>query len=99
MLSEVNHQGAMLFCERLRESIRKTLFVNGKDSIQLTTSIGYAIMEPGEALSSKELVRRADHALYEAKRNGKNQTIAWQKKDGATISRIEDFKTLRKTGT
>ncbi len=99
VLSEVNHQGAMLFCERLRESIRKTLFVNGKDSIQLTASIGYAIMEPGEALSPKELVRRADHALYDSKREGKNRTTAWSPKEGPVLSRVEDFKTLRKTGS
>ncbi len=77
VLSEVEPAGAHLFCERLRERIRKTTFVSGKDSIQLTVSIGYAVMVPGESISSKELVRRADHALYAAKRSGKNRTISW----------------------
>ncbi len=73
VLTETNHEGAMYFCQRLRENIEKTTFKNGDDSIKLTASLGFAITVPGEALSARELVRRADHALYDAKRGGRNQ--------------------------
>lgn len=73
VLSETNHDGSMHFCERLRENIQKTTFRNGDDSINLTASLGFAITIPGENISPKELVRRADHALYEAKRSGRNK--------------------------
>ncbi len=99
VLSEVGQDGTNLFCERLRETIAKTTFVNGKDSIQMTISIGFAIMLPGEHINSKELVRRADHALYAAKRGGKNQTISWRMSEARSGSKVEDFKALRKTGT
>ena len=73
VLTEVNYDGAMLFCERLRKFIEKHTFQSGADSIKLTASLGFAITQPGESVSARELVRRADHALYHAKRNGRNK--------------------------
>lgn len=78
VLTEVDHDGAMLFCERLRKSVEKTVFKNAEDSIQLTLSLGFAITVPGESISPRELVRRADHALYEAKHQGRNRTCYYQ---------------------
>lgn len=74
VLSEVDNRGAMLFCERLRHAIEMRTFTSGEDSINLTISLGFAITVPGESITARELVRRADHALYEAKRGGRNQT-------------------------
>lgn len=73
VLTEVSYDGAFLFCDRLRKKIEKTTFCNGSDSIKLTVSLGFAITQPGESVSARELVRRADHALYHAKRSGRNQ--------------------------
>lgn len=74
VLTEVDNRGCMLFCERLRKAIENKTFINGEDSIKLTVSLGFAVTVPGENVSAKELVRRADHALYEAKHGGRNQT-------------------------
>lgn len=74
VLMEVDQHGALQFCERLRKAIENRTFCNGNDSINLTTSLGFAITTPGEHITARELVRRADHALYESKYAGRNQT-------------------------
>ncbi len=81
VLTEVNYDGAMLFCERLRKCIEKHTFRSGTDSIQLTASLGFATTNPGESISARELVRRADNALYQAKRNGRNKVCFFEHLD------------------
>jgi diguanylate cyclase (GGDEF)-like protein len=72
-LTETNEAGASQFCERLRKQIEKTQFVNGKDKIKKTVSLGFAIIEPFDKVTdAKTLVRTADHALYQAKGAGRN---------------------------
>lgn len=73
ILTETNTDGARRFCERLLKAINDYHFKNGKDEKKLTSSIGFAITPPGDALTdARGLVRTADHALYEAKRAGRN---------------------------
>ena len=90
VLSETPLAGVELFCERLRKKIEQTIFSHEKDSIKLTLSLGFASTELGENINPKELVRRADMALYEAKRKGRNQTIAFN-------SNIESDRQLEKS--
>lgn len=78
VLSETPLSGVEFFCERLRKKVESTIFTQGVDSIQLTLSVGYATLEVQEDLPSKELVRRADMALYEAKRQGRNLVIGYK---------------------
>jgi diguanylate cyclase (GGDEF)-like protein len=73
LLTETNAEGAHKFCERLRNTIGAHNFKSGKDEIRLTCSIGFAITPAGDASTdARGLVRTADHALYEAKRAGRN---------------------------
>lgn len=81
VLSETPLAGVELFCERLRKRIEQTTFQQGADSIQLTLSIGFASTKSGESISAKELVRHADAALYEAKRQGRNRVVAYSEKN------------------
>ncbi|MCX7978490.1 MAG: diguanylate cyclase [Bdellovibrionaceae bacterium] len=85
VLTENSPEGVRLFCERLNRAVRETTFTSGKDSIRLTISIGYAIHDPEEVITSRELVRRADHALYEAKRAGRDRICMWSG-DGSSES-------------
>lgn len=73
VLTEVNKDGAQIFCERLRKAISTKLFKSGTDEIHLTASLGFAITSPGDKMiDSKSLVRAADMSLYEAKHAGRN---------------------------
>ncbi len=78
VLSETPLSGIEFFCERLRKRVEETVFSQGIDSIKLTLSIGFATLDISEDLPAKELVRRADVALYEAKRQGRNQVRSYQ---------------------
>ena len=59
--------------DRIRQSMAGTpIFVDGK-GISVTTSCGVAQVVPNEQL--REVFRRADSALYKAKREGRNQVV------------------------
>jgi two-component system, cell cycle response regulator len=74
VLTEVEIDGAQLFCERLRKAIEGHLFKSGSDEMRLTVSIGFAIKAPFDSeTDSRELVRAADRALYDAKEKGRNR--------------------------
>lgn len=84
ILTETSPEGAMKFCERLGKAIAAKHFKNGTDEIRLTCSIGFAVTPPGDnQTDARGLVRTADHALYEAKRAGRNciRSIEIQKVD------------------
>lgn len=72
LLTEVDSGGAMVFADRLRNEIANTTFSDGKNSAKRTASLGFAISNPDSEIDPKALVRRADHALYEAKKSGRN---------------------------
>lgn len=62
--------------ERIRQKLeeQKFNFSHHKNPVQCTVSIGVASLEPGE--SSKQLLKRADQAVYEAKTQNRNQVVA-----------------------
>jgi len=68
-----SQEDAYLAAERVRESMAGTpIFVDGQ-GLSITMSCGVAQVVPGEQL--REVFRRADSALYQAKRNGRNKVM------------------------
>jgi two-component system, cell cycle response regulator len=65
---------AVEHAESLRETVGELAVGAGNNTIRITCSIGAAEWEPGDTIDS--LLRRADIALYEAKRSGRNRVIA-----------------------
>jgi len=71
LLVETDGAGALVFAERVRKRVSKrTVVVNGV-SVSITTSIGVACFGGG-ADSLGDMLKRADKALYTAKRGGRN---------------------------
>lgn len=66
-----SRDGAIRLAERVRSVIADTV----TEEIQVTASIGVATMTPG--LSLERLEDRADQAMYEAKRAGRNRVAAY----------------------
>ncbi|MCJ8277621.1 MAG: diguanylate cyclase [Bdellovibrionales bacterium] len=72
-LSQTTLDGAKKFCERLRSILEKNTFQHNGDSINLTASMGMAIITNGQSMmDARSLVRHADRALYESKDKGRN---------------------------
>jgi len=76
-----NLDNARLLAEQVRESVAVTSF---SPVPRVTVSVGIAEYQEGE--SGDDLLRRADKALYGAKRNGRNRVIA---AEGSQVVRMQ----------
>jgi len=59
--------------ERIRIALEKTPIMHAEQAIRVTASIGVALHRPGESIEA--WLSRADGALYEAKRSGRNRCV------------------------
>ena len=73
LLNNTDSQGALIAAERLRHSIETMSTNYDGHSIQVTASIGISTLVASD--TSASLFDRADKALYQAKQNGRNQTL------------------------
>lgn len=73
VLSECDLLDAINIAEDLRQSIGRLRF-NGNGTFGITCSIGVSEWEKGDTID--RLLRRADVALYEAKRAGRDRVVA-----------------------
>jgi diguanylate cyclase len=72
LLPETALQDAQDTLSRLQRSLSGGLFLNGRKDLLVTFSAGVTVCRNGERIES--VLERADQALYEAKRTGKNRT-------------------------
>ncbi len=75
LLPETGIEDAEKVANRLREKIDALQLIAEGHTIHYTVSIGLAALRP-EDESLREMVRRADEALYEAKGTGRNRVVA-----------------------
>jgi diguanylate cyclase (GGDEF)-like protein len=71
LLSSTSREAAAMIGERLRFAAQSEEYIADGRSIGLTVSLGCSTLLPGE--SAESLLRRADNALYVAKREGRNR--------------------------
>ncbi len=84
MLPNTSGEGAYLWAEQFRRSVEDLCIIVGSEELRVTTSIGVAATS--EKLSGPgELVCRADLALYEAKRKGRNRVSLWRLPSAAEL--------------
>ncbi|WP_342115225.1 sensor domain-containing diguanylate cyclase [Pseudoduganella sp. OTU4001] len=72
LLPGADLEAARAFAERLRQRIADTPLKHNGSSIAVTVSVGIASMAAADRSGDAALVR-ADHALYRAKRGGRNR--------------------------
>jgi two-component system cell cycle response regulator len=73
LLPETDLQGALTVGEKIRRATAKRRFGEGERIFHLTLSIGAAQLRDDE--SGNDMIARADAALYEAKRQGRNRVV------------------------
>jgi diguanylate cyclase (GGDEF)-like protein len=75
-LPETSTEGAVELAERIRERIEAEVvpLIEEDGEVRITASLGLATL-PGSAANAHELIAKADAALYEAKRAGKNRVV------------------------
>ncbi|OEZ79902.1 response regulator PleD [Janthinobacterium sp. HH106] len=84
LLIDADLDSATFVAERIRASIAGTMFdLPGSAQAWVSVSIGVASLEADAALLpietvAQQLVAHADHALYQAKADGRNKVVSWQ---------------------
>ena len=78
LLPEVSKEKAVVLAEKIRKAMEAFTFMIRREKVQMTVSIGVASIPP-DTLDEEELIRKADEALYQAKRKGRNRVIGWER--------------------
>jgi diguanylate cyclase (GGDEF)-like protein len=76
VLEATDQAGARQLAERVRKEVQQLCFHSEKGPFQCTLSLGMATF-PGDGRDATALIAQADQALYHAKRNGRNQCVAY----------------------
>lgn len=73
LLAATGREDACEIAERCRQAVADTPFPTSIGPLVVTASFGFAVLDPENPQSSKELLEAADKQLYDAKRSGRNQ--------------------------
>jgi len=73
ILPETSGEQAFHLCEKIRQLIQKA-DIRGP-ALQLKITCSFGVAEYSEELHQDDLLKRADNALYRAKRKGKNRVV------------------------
>jgi len=82
ILPETDDEQALSVAERLRHTLAQAHIDTRHTPIQITVSLGIATARPPDSLPLDTLIGRADQALYQAKRAGRNRVVVWQPAHG-----------------
>ena len=77
VLGETDTDGAKWIANRLRQQVSELNIPHyATESRHVTISCGVAAVVPDDKVTLEELLKSADHALYQAKKTGRNQVMA-----------------------
>ena len=94
ILPDTTCDNAKVVAERMRNRIAAlTTECTGNVSLRVTASFGIACADPNSDLEPRELLLRADEALYHAKSTGRNRSVTYAQmiEEGAEAP-ASDFK-------
>ncbi|XOV79706.1 MAG: GGDEF domain-containing protein [Aestuariibacter sp.] len=73
LLTNIDQEHAIGIAEDIRKNFEETPFTQNDLTLSMTISIGLCVIQPDKNKSSKKLLDKADEALYEAKKSGRNR--------------------------
>lgn len=76
VLPEAAHADALLVAERIRSAIAAMHLERDRARVPVTASLGVATAAPVVSLEAKELLSRADAAVYRAKESGRDRVCS-----------------------
>jgi len=76
LLEGADEKGAFKVAERIRKEIENMVFRHAQGSVRVTISVGLAV-SPEHGTDKVLLLSRADQALYQAKKQGRNRVVVW----------------------
>ncbi len=79
LLPTTDVEGAVLVAERIRKEFKSSGVPLNGETVITTVSIGVASMSEGDSL--EDLIKKADEALYRAKRTGKDKVVVFRDKE------------------
>jgi diguanylate cyclase (GGDEF)-like protein len=94
ILPQTAEEQARGLAERLRGLIAEARFVHDGQPFSITVSIGVATLLPGALAKRKDLLDKADKALYQAKHLGRNQVCTAL----GPVSRVNETRGAAKAG-
>jgi diguanylate cyclase (GGDEF)-like protein/PAS domain S-box-containing protein len=84
IINHIDSKGLMIVAEKLRNLIENSFFQVKKDILNVTVTIGAALAKKGEP--TNRLLKRADEAMYDGKKAGRNRTVLSRKRASAAGS-------------
>ncbi|GGC04955.1 diguanylate cyclase response regulator [Marinobacterium zhoushanense] len=75
VLPETAAEGALVLANRVRDAVANSALMHGDSPLgeRLTISLGVATLKPSTANEPADLIERADRALYDAKKAGRDR--------------------------
>ena len=81
LFEDITEDEALKVAERVRRVMEKFQFTTNNNTYHIGTSIGVATINPGNIVTSSEILARADQACYVAKTHGRNIVHLFNKED------------------
>lgn len=78
LLPEQTEAGAVELAERLRQLLEQAEVKFEAWNLKVTASFGLALIQKESGLTLEQMIDRADQALYQSKKNGRNRITVWQ---------------------
>ena len=75
ILPHTDRLGAAILAERVREAVADSECVSGEHAVTVTISLGVVSMPMDEVATIEHFVELTDRRMYQAKREGRNQTV------------------------